>query len=39
MDTSVGMDKATYKKLTKIANKYHRTLIGQIRFMVDNADD
>ena len=36
MEKSVGMDEETWKKLSKIAGRNGRNLIGQIRFWIDS---
>jgi predicted DNA-binding protein len=35
MNKSIGLDEETYSKLEKLANKNSRTLIGQIRHMIE----
>jgi hypothetical protein len=35
MEKSIGLDEDTYDNLERLANKNHRTLIGQIRHMIE----
>ena len=33
--TTIGIDKIYYKKLEKQANRNHRNLIDQVRYLID----
>ena len=38
-DKSIYLDDKTYNRLTKIANRNRRSIVGQVRVMLDRAED
>ena len=38
-DTSIYLDDKTYTRLAKIANRNRRSIVGQVRVMLDRAED
>ena len=38
-DKSIYLDDKTYNRLAKIANRNRRSIVGQVRMMLDRAED